>query len=57
MLGIDAFAYASSFKKAWMQPFTEKSLPYFISVGSYICTILSINVWSFENLGMWIWTA
>lgn len=57
MIAIDATAYASSFKKAWVQPFTEKSLPYFISVGNNICTILAISVWNFENLGMWIWTA
>ncbi len=57
MIAIDATAYVSSFKKAWIQPFTEKSLPYFISVGNNICTILAITVWSFENLGMWIWTA
>jgi hypothetical protein len=56
MIAIDATAYASSFKKAWIQPFTEKSLPYFISVGNNICTILAISVWNFENLGMWIWT-
>ncbi len=57
MLAIDATAYASSFKKTWIQPFTEKSAPYFISVGNNICTILAIFVWNFENLGMWIWTA
>lgn len=57
MIAIDATAYASSFKKAWLQPFTEKSAPYFISVGNNICTILAITVWNFENLGMWIWTA
>lgn len=57
MIAIDATAYASSFKKAWIQPFTEKSSPYFISVGNNICTILAISVWNFENLGMWIWTA
>lgn len=56
MIIIDATAYASSFKKAWLQPFTEKSLPYFISVWGNICTILAISVWNFENLGMWIWT-
>jgi hypothetical protein len=57
MIGIDAFAYASSFKKAWIQPMSEKSAPYFISVGNNICTIFAISVWNFENLGMWIWTA
>ncbi len=57
MIAIDATAYASSFKKSWIQPFTEKSAPYFISVGNNICTILAISVWNFENLGMWIWTA
>ncbi len=57
MIVIDATAYASSFKKAWIAPFTEKSLPYFISVGNNMCTILAISVWNFENLGMWIWTA
>ncbi len=57
MIMIDATAYASSFKKSWLQPFTEQSLPYFISVGNNICTILAISVWNFENLGMWIWTA
>ena len=57
MIGIDAFAYIPSFKKAWLQPFTEKSLPYFLSVFGYIFTILSISVWNFENLGMWVWTA
>lgn len=57
MIAIDATAYASSFKKTWLQPFTEKSLPYYISVGNNICTILAITVWNFENLGMWIWTA
>lgn len=57
MIAIDATAYASSFKKTWMQPFTEKSLPYFISVGSNLTTILAISVWNFENLGMWIWTS
>lgn len=57
MIAIDATAYASSFKKAWLQPWTEKSLPYFISVGNNLCTILAISVWNFENLGMWIWTA
>ncbi len=57
IIAIDATAYVSSFKKAWIQPFTEKSLPYFISVGNNICTILTITVWNFENLGMWIWTA
>jgi hypothetical protein len=57
MIGIDACAYASSFKKAWIQPFTEKSGPYFISVGNNICTIFAISLWNFENLGMWIWTA
>ncbi len=57
MIAIDASAYVSSFKKAWIQPYTERSLPYFISVWSYIATIFSISVWNFENLGMWIWTA
>ena len=57
MIVIDATAYASSFKKAWIQPFTEQSLPYFISVGNNICTVFAISVWNFENLGMWIWTA
>ena len=57
MIVIDATAYASSFKKAWIQPFTEQSLPYFISVGNNVCTIFAISVWNFENLGMWIWTA
>lgn len=57
MILIDMTAYASSFKKAWILPYTEKSLPYFISVGTYISTIFSINIWNFENLGMWIWTA
>ena len=57
MIAIDATAYASSFKKWWLQPFTEQSPPYFISVGNNICTILAISVWNFENLGMWIWTA
>ncbi len=57
MITIDACAYAVSFKKAWLQPYTEKSLPYFISVGTYVATIFSISVWNFETLGMWIWTA
>ena len=57
MIVIDATAYASSFKKAWIAPFTENSLPYLISVGVYIATILAISVWNFENLGLWIWTA
>lgn len=57
IIAIDATAYASSFKKAWFQPFTEKSFPYFISVGSNIFTIFSISVWNFENLGLWLWTA
>lgn len=57
IIAIDATAYASSFKKAWIQPFTEKSVPYFICVGNNICTILAITIWNFENLGMWIWTA
>lgn len=57
MIAIDATAYASSFKKTWIAPFTENSLPYFVSVGNNICTILAISIWNFENLGMWIWTA
>lgn len=57
MIGIDAFAYSASFKKAWLQPFTEKSLPYFISFGNNIFTIFAVHAWSFETLGMWIWTA
>ncbi len=57
MIGIDACAYAASFKKAWLQPHTENSLPYFISVGNNICTIFALYVWSFENMGMAAWTA
>ena len=57
MMAIDATAYASSFKKAWLQPWTEKSLPYFLSIGSYLCTIFSISVWNFENIALWVWTA
>ncbi len=57
MIGIDACAYAASFKKAWLQPNTENSLPYFISVGNNICTIFALYVWSFENMGMAAWTA
>lgn len=57
MIGIDAFAYAASFKKAWLQPHTENSLPYFISVGNNICSVLAMYIWSFENIGMASWTA
>ncbi len=57
MIAIDAFAYAASFKKTWLQPHTENSLPYFISVGNNICTIFALYVWSFENMGMAAWTA
>ena len=57
MIAIDATAYASTFKKAYLQPFTEQALPYFIALGGNISTILAISLWNFENLGMWIWTA
>ncbi len=57
MFAIDMCAYSVSFKKAWIAPFTEKSLPYFVSIGTYVFTILSIQMWTFENLAMWIWTA
>ena len=57
MIAIDATAYTVSFKKTWLQPLTEKSLPYLISVGNNLCTIFAISVWNFENLGLWIWTA
>lgn len=57
VIAIDAFAYASSFKKAWIQPMTEKYLPYFVSSVGNFCTVFSVTNMTFENIAVWSWTA